>query len=407
MKKLLLLAFLAAVASSCSNADNTAGNYPDNTRTVTADNWTWTEAADSSIFVLTDQFLNKNRGIFWKSPNNINANNSNLYWQQAHAMDVLICSYLRIRDRNPDLASEYEKYFGLWYENKANNYDRNSNQYGYQDDPTGFQNRFTDDMAWICLTLLNLTEATGNTEYRETARTVYDNYIVTRGWEDDRGWGIAWKDPQFFPNETTRNACTNTPAAIIALRLYHIYGQAEHLEQATRLYDFCTSVILQPNGKVGTPYGLTYTQGTFMEMCRLYYHITGDNQAMDNAVLAAKYTMDPAGDCCNAQGFLRDEGQDENNSFFKAVLVPYIINLANDEATPSDLAQEIKDFLLYNATSLWFDKVDRTIYPTMFFNYGWGAGIYPYDGIKDSKPGSCGAQTSGTALMEGMTRIDW
>ena len=47
---------------------------------------------------------------------------TNIYWQQAHALDVLIYSYARIKDSNPSLASKYLEYFGKWYDNDANNY---------------------------------------------------------------------------------------------------------------------------------------------------------------------------------------------------------------------------------------------------------------------------------------------
>ncbi len=40
-----------------------------------------------------------------------------IYWQQAHAMDVVILLYKRIKDTNKQLAATYRTYFERWYAN--------------------------------------------------------------------------------------------------------------------------------------------------------------------------------------------------------------------------------------------------------------------------------------------------
>ena len=51
--------------------------------------------ADSCTYVLIEQFMDKTKGTFWVSPQNISGNSANtyIYWQQAHAIDVLLYSY--------------------------------------------------------------------------------------------------------------------------------------------------------------------------------------------------------------------------------------------------------------------------------------------------------------------------
>ena len=68
----------------------------------------WANLADSCTTVLINQFMNKPKGTFWASPANESNNSGNIYWQQAHAMDVVIYSYQRIKDKNPNLADTYE-----------------------------------------------------------------------------------------------------------------------------------------------------------------------------------------------------------------------------------------------------------------------------------------------------------
>ena len=173
----------------------------------------WSATADSCTYVLIEQFMNKEKGTFWKSPKDVSGGSYNIYWQQAHAMDVVIYSYERIKDKNPALAATYKNYFKLWFDNKANNYHHSDS------DETGFLNPFTDDMCWICLTLIHLSEATGDAVYINMAKNIYDTHIITRAWTDAKGTGLPWKS-----DDKSRNACTNSPGCLVAAKLYRKFG---------------------------------------------------------------------------------------------------------------------------------------------------------------------------------------
>ncbi len=90
----------------------------------------WAALADSCTFVLTDSFLDKTKGTFWSTPHDIDKSSGNIYWQQAHALDVLIAAYERVKDKDKELAAEYEEYFSKWYENDANNYNNSHESEG-------------------------------------------------------------------------------------------------------------------------------------------------------------------------------------------------------------------------------------------------------------------------------------
>lgn len=344
----------------------------------------WAATADSCTFVLIDQFLNKEKGTFWKSPKDVSGGSYNIYWQQAHAMDVLVYSYKRIKDKNPELAETYENYFKLWYENKANNYHHST------DDETGFLNPFTDDMCWISLTLIHMTEATGDVKYVNMAKDIYDKYIITRAWSDSKGKGLPWKS-----NDKSRNACTNSPGCLIAAKLYQKFGGDNYLDDAMTLYNYIVNNLLKSDGRVEEP-PLTYTQGTFGEACRQLYHITKDRQYMRKAELVISYTMTT--DRCVQNWILRNEGTTMDQSIFKAVFVPYAVNLALDNNTSEYIKRRIILFLEDNGIALW-NNMDRTLYPAMFCNYYWGT-MFPSDDIA-----SMGAQASGASLMEGIARM--
>lgn len=344
----------------------------------------WTAVADSCTFVLVEQFMNKEKGTFWKSPKNVSGGSYNIYWQQAHAMDVIVYAYERIKNKNPELADTYENYFRLWLKNKANNYNHDKN------DETGFLNSFTDDMCWICLTLIHMSEATGDDIYINMAKTVYDTHIITRARTDAKGTGLPWKS-----NDESRNACTNSPGCLIAAKLYKKYGTENYLNDAKMLYDYIVENLLKGDGRVEEP-PLTYTQGTFGEACRQLYHITQERQYMRKAEEVINYTM--TSDRCLQNWILRDEGTSMDGSIFKAVFIPYAVNLALDEKASDYVKKRIILFLQDNATVLW-NNLDRSLYPEMYCNYYWGK-VFPSGDIA-----SMGAQTSGASLMEGVARM--
>ena len=350
----------------------------------------WSALADSCTFVLTDSFLDKSKGTFWSTPHDIDKSSGNIYWQQAHALDVLIAAYERVKDKDKELAAEYEGYFSKWYENDANNYNNSHESEGVYG---GFFNSWTDDMAWICLTLLRLSEATGIEKYADTSRDIFDIYIWPRATEDARGTGLPWTDRD--QNKNNKNACTNSPSCLVAAKLYVKYGKKAYLEAAKKLYDF--SIAIMPDSERVEEPPLTYTQGTFGEACRQLYHITGEKFYMDKAVEVIKYAF-TGSRCVDAStGVLRHEGTNMDQSIFKAVLIPYAVNLVLDESADKASRKVIREKLMLCAETL-DAHLDRNLYPQMYCNYFWG------ENFREGTA-SMGAQASGASLAEGVARM--
>jgi len=367
----------------------------------------WASAADSCTFVLVNQFLNTTGGWFWSSAKNVANNSSNNYWGQAYPMHTLLFSHERIKDANPTLAATYRNYFDLWVKNNGHNW------YG-GDKKNGFYGSYTDDMAWIALTLMHMEEVKGITKNGDNGNVLAEQiygYMTepVRILEDDEGWGLKWRLPEAGDGDN-RNACTNTPAMIVACKLYQKTGTQKYLDDAIKLFDFMTKTgnRVRPNGAVsGTP--LTYTQGTWIEACRLLYHITGDTKYRDRATICVQYTMDPTGSCTTTAGILRSEGNSGDQSNFKGGLIPYMVDYANDEDMPANTRQQVKTFLIFNAKTLWLTGLDHSKYPQMFCNFIWNQ-LYIYNVSVPSTdanycPGSLGAHNSGAALLEGITRL--
>ena len=123
MKKTIILLTAAAALVSCGVDDIYYGEmYDPSSLTEAPYLIDWDAAADSVDVALIDNFMVKDEGIFWINNDPASDPGANWvnYWGQAHAMDVVIDAYLRIKDSDPDRAAEYENYMRLWHQNRAN-----------------------------------------------------------------------------------------------------------------------------------------------------------------------------------------------------------------------------------------------------------------------------------------------
>ena len=350
----------------------------------------WSALADSCTFVLVDNFVDKFKGTFWSTPNDVEKSSTYIYWQQAHALDVILWSYKRVKDTDPKKAEEYLGYIDLWYQNDANNYNNSKDGEG---EHGGFYNDYTDDMCWICLTLLRMTEFTGVEKYASTAKSIFDEYIWPRATEGPKGLSLPWTS--YDQHKEEKNACTNTPACLTAALLYQKYEDSSYLDIAKTLYNF--NIANMPDAERVEEPPLTYTQGTFGEACRQLYHITGEKIYMEKAGKVLQYAMTSNRCTDSSTGVLRHEGESMDQSIFKAVLIPYAVNYVLDEKADSFTSRTISAKIEHCAKTL-SKNLDRKMYPRMYADYFWGSTFT--QGIA-----SMGAQASGASLMEGMARI--
>ena len=394
MKRIVLTAFAGLMLScACNNAiepvgpsngNNNGGGGNNNPAPVQTSDWA--ALADSCTNVLVVNFLDKTTGTFWSTPNDIERSSQYIYWQQAHALDVLLYA----AERNAALKDDYLAYADKWYANSANNYNRDHRGEGTYG---GFFNLWTDDMAWICLTLIRITEVSGDRKYLETSKEVFDRYIWTRRLSYSGGMALPWTSR---PEDVTNfNACTNAPSCLVAAKLHGYYGSEGYLDIAKTLYKTCIDHM--PDAERVEEPPLSYTQGTFGEACRQLFMITGDQSFMDKAGVVLQYAFTSNRCTDSATGVLRHEGTDMDQSLFKAVLIPYAVNYVLDPKADTRAAQIIREKLLLCAKTL--DKhLDRNTYPRMYCDYFWGSTF-------SGGSASMGAQTSGASLMEGVARM--
>ncbi|MCF0197237.1 MAG: alpha-1,6-mannanase [Bacteroidaceae bacterium] len=380
--RLIMLASALVVASLCDFSGGRAAAYSETmARTVKGE---YAGKADSLATTLIDQFMNVTKGTFWSTPKDVSKSSTYIYWQQAHAMDVLVYAYERLKDTNPTLANKYKTYMGRWYTYKANNYSSGT---------TGFENPYTDDMLWICLTLMHMTEATGVEKYATTAKKVYDNTIMKRLKEDERGKWLPWNTDE----GSGPNACTEGPACLLSVKLFEKYQDSTYLDNALMFYKFMKSYQCKSDGRCEEP-PLTYTQGTFGEACRRLYHVKGALMYKNDAKLYINYAF-TSGRCTNGDNILRHEGTSMDQSIFKAVLMPYAVNYVIDEKMDMTTRKSLSTIIQKNANTLWA-VLDHNAYPSkMYCPYDW---TKAYD---TSETASMGAMASGASLMENCARM--
>ncbi len=386
--------FIAAAALLCATACGREDTYkagfftPD---TGIESRYDWDAAADSAVNVLVDRFMDKNTGTFWTISDNVDPRLSTYnYWPQAHAMDVIVDAYLRIKDSDPERAGQYEKYMASWHKNRANNYNG-----------PGYYNAYTDDMEWIVLTLLRMYEATGVQEYFDFARGTYDKWIITRWTDDENGGGIRWS----LDAGNSKNACSNGPAAICAMRLYGFTSEQKYMDDAVKIYGWLSENLYNPStgmvadnmagGKVNGG-ALSYNQGTFMGAAHLLYKATKDSRYLAEAMKAARHQMDSR----STDGIMNAEADKANsdNALFKGIFIRYATLMVNDTVFDFRFREELKRYISQNAITCWSDGIDKSEGSDMFFNYDWRS---PYTG----ENGYLNPQVSATTLIEAMTRL--
>ena len=352
------------------------------------------EKADSMVNAFIESFMIKNKGIF---NDKYQKYAFNAYWTQAHAMDVIVYCYERHKEDNRVLANKYKNYMNLWYSNKANNYAGASTSDGTY---KMFENPYTDDMCWITLTLLHMYEATNTTKYYTTAKGIFDNYIIKRAKEDEETGGL-WL-PWNTDAGSGPNACTQSPATLIAAKLYQKNNQEKYLTYAKKLYAYTSKKIVKSDGRVEEP-PLTYTQGTFGEACRILYHVTDENNTIKNRYKNFAYTYInyafTSGRCTNGANILRDEGHSGDQSIFKAVLIPYAVNYVLDTDMSTANRKAIADYIQKNTKTL-YGNLNWSRYPIVFCNFDW---TKPWTSVDSDA--SMGAMCSGTSLLENTARM--
>ncbi|MBF4465014.1 glycoside hydrolase family 76 protein [Flavobacterium sp. LC2016-12] len=342
--------------------------------------YTWAKTADSLQLATTNTYLGSN-GTYIQN----NTGNSTFhYWPNAHVLDVLVDGYLRTGNE-----SYIPKMKALLQGIKV----KNGNTYN---------NVFNDDMLWLANSSLRAYDATKDAEYKEVADFLWER--IKLSWSDVFGGGITWK--QDTPMQ--KNAVSNGPAAILAMRLYEIDKDPEDLEWAKKIYAWQKKNLVDPvsglvwdnisetNGVITTnkDWVFTYNMGTWIGAGLRLYKATNDQTYLDDAVKSGRSVL--TSPKLVSEGILKDEGQGDGG-LFKGILVRYFTELTQQETINSTDKEKFADFMKFNAETFYKKGILR---PAMLSGNNWK--VAPAAGANVDLT----TQLSGVMLIEAAAKLD-
>jgi len=335
----------------------------------------WTEIADSAQSSL-NYFWNAG-GKFYTATNNTSEWVN--YWPSAHALDVLTDLYIR----KPSAAIKTRM-----EETVAGVKAKNNNS---------FINYYYDDMEWMALACLRAFAATGDVQYKDITLLLWAD--IKNGWRSDLNGGIWWRK-----DNSSKNAPSNLPAAILAARLYKTLNNADDLLWAQKIFQWQINVLYESNsgwvydnivaaGNKNTSWKFTYNQGAFIGAALELYSINQSTAYMDDAMKAADYTLNSGQLTDIANGILKNEGGGDGG-LFKGVFVRYFTRLIVEGNVGSTKKTQYINFLKTNAQKLWSSGTNKS---QLLFGGAWNAA--------PSATTDLTIQLSGLMLFEAMAEL--
>lgn len=371
INKLLIISLILLTA--CDKKDR----YPDKPNNIKEPEpitFDYAKAADTAQRSLYTQFWSPNEKYY--NQNNDGHTGFN-YWWNAHALDVLVDGYNRTKD--PSYITQMDALLEGMYKKNGNKW----------------TNNFYDDMEWMALACLRAHAATSDNKYKTLAESLWTT--IKGGWTTVNGGGIMWEKNA----PASKNACSNGPAIILAVRLYKLNGKQDDLDWAKKIYTWQRAHLVEAaRGIVWDGYGnynegmvLTYNQGTWLGGALELYTVTGEEQMRKDAIRTANYVMNDLVKF-SPNGILKGENTGDGG-LFKGIFIRYftqLIQLGNlDDYTKSQYLQYLKN----NGESL-LGKATRR--PEFVFQPNWTA-------MPATNKLDCSVQLSGIMLLEAISEL--
>lgn len=164
----------------------------------------------------------------------------------------------------------------------------------YQSYPmfNGESDRFYDDNDWLAIDFCDLYALTGKEQYLSKAQELH-TYIYS-GWDDKLGGGIYWCEQK----KSSKNTCSNAPAAVLCMKLYNLTKDTAYLEQAKLTYHWTKTNLCDPEDFVywdnvrldgsADKAKYTYNSGQMMQAGVLLYRALGDEAYLKDAQRTAQ-----------------------------------------------------------------------------------------------------------------------
>ena len=355
-KNLLAAILLLTISTTMWGADRPEQNNQKTSSYTKEDVWTAYDAFNKALLD-PNKYIYKTNTSFetaadrWKGAAAI--------WCQPIYWDMSINAYKLAKSQKDKEKAAYYKDLSdkIYAGNKAQyaNFDFDDNN-----ETTGWF--IYDDIMWWTISLARAYELFGVDEYLKFSEESFSRVwygskkVGDTGSYDKENGGMFWqwqpiRNPKPNRPGDGKMACINFPTVVAALTLYNnvpkkrkesaeerpvCLTKAQYLERGKEIYDWGVENLFdKENGRVadsrhgkGTPAWKmhVYNQGTFIGASVLLYKATGEKRYLDNAILAADYTVNEMSAKHNVLPF---EGGIEQG-IYTAIWAEYMAMLIND-----------------------------------------------------------------------------
>ncbi len=324
-----------------------------------------------NIFMSADQSYFKNNSASDNNPYGYG------YWVAAHGLETLSEAYQRTRN--------------VKYKNRMKSILRGIRKYNLYGAET-YRNDYYDDLEWLCLASISCYRATKDTEYLDAAHQIWDE--IKTGYKAPV---MSWKKGCTTP---CNNSIGNSPAIIIALKLYELEHDNANLQMAKDIHAWMKANVLNAKGGIwDSPnnfdegWQFSYNSGLFIGACLELNLVTGTQSYIDDAIKASEFMMNYR--YYNGGVFFLNEKGQGDGGLFKGIFARYFtefVRLGNLTAAQKERYLRVINF---TGNYAWDNAVNKTSY---LCNFNWGT--LPTQTIDLS------THVSGVHLMESVASLN-
>jgi predicted alpha-1,6-mannanase (GH76 family) len=320
----------------------------------------WASYADTAHQVLMSEYWNTGDHYFNQDNNKPTPHVGLNYWWQAHALDALVDAYVRTNDVKYKTRMD-QLIVGLIAKNPFGSGSIKSNYF--------------DDMEWMGLACLRAYYATNDIKWRDYAIQLWG--MIKLGWDPSPKGGFHWTtDVGTTRTDTVINAISNSPASILASRLYKLTNDTEYLDWAKKAYNYVKDNFLDnTRGVIWDGYGhigdngwvFTYNQGVYIGAALELYKITQESAYLEEALRTATYVMNDRVKF-SERGVIQSDAGSADGGLFKGIYVRYLAELIMEDDIGHANRIKLQNFIMDNGTSLWHNA---TLLPNVRFAGDW------------------------------------
>ncbi len=299
LKKYLCIAIWAAAICSCST-----NNDPDIIPIKPAEK----QPLDTAYIKKAEATFDKMFELFWydrmkimydKYPNTLktNTNQTSYPYEEGYAFvwgyGSVLSAYSAIFQRSPDFSNFEKKYKSKIIDGLEIYYNTSKKPAAYGSFPNDWDDRYYDDNIWLGIDLVELYDRTKDTWYLDKAKIIWK--FILSGKDNVLGGGIYWKEEEA---KTSKNTCSNAPAAVLGLKLYQSTRDEAYLTTAKEIYEWTKKNLQDPSDYLywdsmksdGTieKWKFAYNTGQMIQAAALLYNITNNAKYLTDAKLSAE-----------------------------------------------------------------------------------------------------------------------